>query len=53
MQHKAATGGTRAFIIIWVGQLVSLVSSQLTGFALGVWIDDVPHSALPEVSLNG
>lgn len=28
----------RIFILIWVGQLVSLIGSDLTGFALGVWV---------------
>jgi hypothetical protein len=31
------TGGLRVFILIWVGQLVSLIGSGLTSFALGVW----------------
>ena len=30
--------GTRTFLIIWVGQLVSLIGSGLTSFALGVYI---------------
>jgi len=36
----------RAFITIWIGQLISLVGSQLTGFALGVWVYDLTHSVL-------
>ena len=28
----------RVFILIWFGQLVSLVGSSLTSFALGVWV---------------
>lgn len=28
----------RVFILIWFGQLVSLIGSGLTGFALGVWV---------------
>ncbi len=28
----------RVFLIVWLGQLVSLTGSQLTGFALGVWV---------------
>lgn len=31
-------GGFRAFTLIWVGQLISLIGSGLTGFALGVWV---------------
>ena len=30
--------GMRTFFTIWSGQLVSLLGSQLTGFALGVWV---------------
>ena len=36
----------RAFLTIWVGQLVSLIGSQLTGFALGVWVYDQSKSVL-------
>ena len=36
--------GLRAFLIIWIGQLVSLVGSQLTAFALGVWVYDQTRS---------
>ena len=28
----------RTFLLIWVGQLVSLIGSQITSFALGVWV---------------
>jgi DHA3 family macrolide efflux protein-like MFS transporter len=36
----------RAFFTIWTGQLVSLIGSQLTGFALGVWVYDQTKSVL-------
>jgi MFS family permease len=36
----------RAFFTIWSGQLVSLIGSQLTGFALGVWVYDQTRSVL-------
>jgi MFS family permease len=38
--------GMRTFFTIWVGQLVSLLGSQLTGFAMGVWVYDQTHSVL-------
>jgi MFS family permease len=38
--------GMRTFFTIWFGQLVSLLGSQLTGFALGVWVYDQTHSVL-------
>jgi len=34
----AARGGLRTFFIIWAGQLLSLVGSGMTSFALGVWV---------------
>src|SRR5215210_2723149 len=30
--------GMSAFLIIWLGQVISLLGSGLTGFALGVWV---------------
>jgi MFS family permease len=30
--------GFKAFLVVWAGQLVSLVGSGLTRFALGVWV---------------
>jgi DHA3 family macrolide efflux protein-like MFS transporter len=30
--------GVRAFGLVWIGQLISLVGSGLTSFALGVWV---------------
>src|SRR5689334_4206515 len=37
--------GMRTFLIIWVGQLVSLIGSAMTSFALGVWIFQQTGSA--------
>ncbi len=46
----------RAFLTIWIAQLVSLVGSQLTGFALGVWVYDETRSvtmlALTQIALG-
>ncbi len=48
--------GMRTFFTIWIGQLISLLGSQLTGFAMGVWVYDQTHSvsllALVQVSLS-
>jgi MFS family permease len=38
MEQRAVARRMRVFIIIWLGQLVSLVGSGLTSFALGVWV---------------
>ena len=44
MAQSTTTGGMRAFFTIWFGQLISLIGSQLTGFALGVWVYEQTHS---------
>jgi MFS transporter, DHA3 family, macrolide efflux protein len=46
MEKKSISGGMRAFFTIWFGQLISLIGSQLTGFALGVWVYDLTRSVL-------
>jgi DHA3 family macrolide efflux protein-like MFS transporter len=38
MTHNTTSRGMHVFIIIWLGQLVSLVGSGLTSFALGLWV---------------
>ncbi len=56
MKTSPFVTGMRSFFTIWVGQLVSLIGSQLTGFALGVWIYDQTHSvsllAVSQVALG-
>ncbi len=39
--------GMRTFIIIWLGQLASMIGSGLIGFALSVWIFDQTGQATP------
>jgi MFS family permease len=50
------THGMRTFFTIWFGQLISLLGSQLTGFALGVWVYEQTHSvsmlALVQVAMQ-
>jgi MFS transporter, DHA3 family, macrolide efflux protein len=46
MTNQTPSHSLRSFLIIWIGQLVSLVGSQLTGFALGVWVYDQTHSVM-------
>ena len=43
----AGPRGLRSFLIIWLGELISLVGSGLTSFALGVWIFERTHQATP------
>jgi MFS family permease len=46
METPQPAHGMRAFFTIWFGQLVSLIGSQLTGFALGVWVYQQTRSVL-------
>jgi len=36
--HNVPPHSMRVFIVVWLGQLVSLVGSGLTSFALGLWV---------------
>jgi MFS transporter, DHA3 family, macrolide efflux protein len=46
MESHQPVRGMRTFFTIWFGQLVSLIGSQLTGFALGVWVYQQTRSVL-------
>ena len=41
---SATAKGMRTFGIIWGSQIVSVIGSQLSGFALGVWVYDTTRS---------
>ena len=51
MDSKVETGpsvqGMKTFLVIWVGQLISILGSGLTSFALGVWIFSQTGKATP------
>ncbi len=47
MSGRTAPKNMRSFLIIWIGQLISIVGSGLTSFALGVWIFDQTGQATP------
>ncbi len=34
----------RLFIIVWVGQLIALIGSSTTAFALDIWVTDPVRS---------
>jgi DHA3 family macrolide efflux protein-like MFS transporter len=36
--RRPTLDGARAFMIIWLGQMISFIGSGLTSFALGVWV---------------
>lgn len=38
MKQEHAAQGMRAFMTIWLGELVSVIGTGLTGFSLGVWV---------------
>lgn len=42
--HKSLTG-MRGFTIVWIGQLVSLLASAMTGFAIPIWAYEKTESA--------
>jgi MFS transporter, DHA3 family, macrolide efflux protein len=45
MQETDTPPGLKAFSFMWFGQLVSLIGSGLTRFAVGVWVYQRHHSA--------
>jgi DHA3 family macrolide efflux protein-like MFS transporter len=45
MESQGPSRRTATFSIIWLGQVVSLVGSGLTSFALGVWVFEQTGSA--------
>ncbi|MDY7093674.1 MAG: MFS transporter [Acidobacteriota bacterium] len=45
MKARLADGGFRAFLWIWIGQVVSNLGSGLTRFAIGVWVFQETGSA--------
>ena len=42
---KRKNNSMRLFLIVWIGQVVSILGSSMTGFALGVWIFQQTGSA--------
>lgn len=41
------SNGLRGFILIWVGQVFSMIGSQMTHFALGIWAWEKTGQATP------
>ncbi len=44
MSQQLPSNGMRTFFAIWGAQIVSVVGSQLSAFALGVWVYNETHS---------
>lgn len=38
MNPKNQPAGMRGFVVVWIGQVVSMLGTGMTNFALGVWI---------------
>ncbi len=47
LESSPARSGMRTFLLIWLGQLFSILGSGLTGFAVGVWIYKQTGQATP------
>ena len=47
MAHVKPSRGRRVFLVVWLGQAVSLVGSGLTSFALGLWVYERTGSVTP------
>lgn len=43
----AKSNGLKGFIIIWVGQVFSMIGSQMTHFAMGIWAWEKTGQATP------
>ena len=46
-QTESTPKGMRTFMIIWGGELISMLGSGLSGFALGVWVFTKTQQATP------
>jgi MFS transporter, DHA3 family, macrolide efflux protein len=38
LAEKTSIGGMRTFLVVWLGEVVSMIGSDLTAFALGLWV---------------
>lgn len=45
-QENTKLGGMKGFIVVWLGQIVSVLASGMTQFALTLWIYDQTKSAM-------
>jgi MFS transporter, DHA3 family, macrolide efflux protein len=45
MRQNQPISGKRAFMAIWVGDMISVIGTGLTGFSLGVWVFQSTGSA--------
>lgn len=45
MSHKPLITGMRAFLVVWIGQFISLIGSSMSGFGLTIWAYERTGSA--------
>lgn len=45
MQTTHRTSGTPGFTLIWLGQIISVLASSMTGFGLTIWMYQQTKSA--------
>lgn len=50
--HNTSTSGLRAFGLIWLGQVISLVGTRMSFFAILIWVWDQTGSATAMISIN-
>jgi MFS family permease len=43
--YKSTNQSMRTFFVVWIGQVISILGSGMTGFALGVWVYQQTGSA--------
>ncbi len=46
-ETRVVEPGIKRFVVVWIGQVISLVGSSMTTFALGIWVYSRVHAALP------
>jgi MFS family permease len=44
--------GSRSFLVVWIGQLVSVLGSNMTGFALVIWVIQKTGAVTPVALLS-
>ncbi|GBE93224.1 MFS transporter [Nostoc cycadae WK-1] len=42
---RLAYNNMQKFVILWLGQMVSLIGSSMTAFALAIWVWEITHQA--------
>ncbi len=51
-EHRTRPGGMAGFTIVWLGQLVSVLASNMSGFALSIWMFQKTGSAFAMTAMQ-